>query len=142
MNDFSSWFNPRLGSLVEIRNMASRWIEANRAPTPPCVSGAQASLLTVEPAARSLVSDHIKPEDSVSQTTHSRGSKSRRSHSSSKSNSSIRSLRLKESLHRAALLAEVKVLDKETALKRKELEISIQELELDLEKKLIISNAT
>ena len=133
LGDFNSWFKPRFSVLRELQDFASNWI--------------------------SQIMD-IQPDDSASQvmsqpgsdtTRKARSETSRKSKSStgSKKSSGVRSglsgtvasVRLRESLEKATLMAEASHLAKKQELMRQELELSIAKESLDISTKLAIAEA-
>ena len=133
LGDFNSWFKPRFSVLRELQDFASNWI--------------------------SQLID-IQPDDSASQvmsqlgsdtTRKARSETSRKSKSStgSKRSSGVRSglsgsvasVRLRESLEKATLMAEASHLAKKQELMRQELELSIAKESLDISTKLAIAEA-
>ena len=120
--EFDVWFQARFTALQQLQDLVCVYLEA------------QADNL-------------LKPEDSVlqasqpSRCTHrSRSSKQRSSYTSSH-RSTVSSTRVKESLNKAALLAEAKHLAEKQELMRQELELSIAKQSLELNTKLSIATA-
>ena len=120
--EFDFWFQARFTALQELQDLVCVYLETQ-------------------------ADDLLKPEDSVSQafqpsrrTHRSRSSKHRCSYTSSHK-STVSSTRVKESLNKAALLAEAKHLSEKQKLRRQELELSIAKQSLELNAKLSISTA-
>ena len=120
--EFDVWFQARFTALQQLQDLVCVYLEAQ---------------------AHNL----LKPDDSVlqasqpSRRTHrSRSSKHRSSYTSSH-RSTVSSTRVKESLNKAALLAEAKHLAEKQELMRQELELSIAKQSLELNTKLSIATA-
>ena len=120
--EFDVWFQARFTALQQLQDLVCVYLEAQ-------------------------ADDLLKPEDSVSQasqpsrrTHRSRSSKHRSSYTSSH-RSTVSSTRVKESLNKAALLAEAKHLAQKQELRRQELELSIAKQSLELNTKLSIATA-
>ena len=120
--EFDVWFQARFTALQQLQDLVCVYLEA------------QADNL-------------LKPEDSVSQasqpsrrTHRSRSSKHKSSYTSSH-RSTVSSTCVKESLNKAALLAEAKHLAEKQELMRQELELSIAKQSLELNTKLSIATA-
>ena len=120
--EFDVWFQARFTALQQLQDLVCVYLEAQ-------------------------ADDLLKPEDSVSQafqpsrrTHRSRSSKHRSSYTSSH-RSTVSSTRVKESLNKAALLAEAKHLAEKQELMRQELELSIAKQSLELNTKLSIATA-
>ena len=147
--DFYEWFQPRFDTLSSVLSFTREFVSTcnvNMAETP------------LENVDNDFHTDHadndIRPEDSVSQVSHShhgRRSVSRTSRSSKGSSktsskasshvSSIKFARIKESLRKVSLLAESQTLAKKQELMRKELELSLARESLELSTNLAIATA-
>ena len=120
--EFDVWFQARFTALQQLQDFVCVYLEA------------QADNL-------------LKPEDSVSQApqpsrrTHRSWSSKHRSSYTSSHRSTVSSTRVKESLNKAALLAEAKLLAEKQELMRQELELSIAKQSIELNTKLSIATA-
>ena len=147
--EFYEWFQPRFDTLSSVLSYTREFVSTCN------VNMAETTLENVD---NDFHTDHadndIRPEDSVSQVSHShhgRRSVSRTSRSSKASSktsgkasshvSSIKSARIKESLRKVSLLAESQILAKKQELMRKELELSLARESLELSTNLAVATA-
>ena len=126
LGDFNSWFKPRFSVLRELQDFASNWIS---------------QIIDIEPddSASQVMS---QPGSDTTRKARSETSRKSKSSTGSKRSSGVRSglsgsvasVRLRESLEKATLMAEASHLAKKQELMRQEQELMRQELELSIAK--------
>ena len=133
LGDFNSWFKPRFSVLTELQDFASNWLS---------------QIIDIQPDDSA---SHVMSQPGSDTTRKARSKTSRKSKSStgSKKSSGVRSrlsdsvasVRLRESLEKATLMAEASHLAKKQELMQQELELSIAKESLDISTKLAIAEA-
>ena len=133
LGDFNSWFKPRFNVLKELQHFASA-IFSQLIDIQPDDSASQVMSQPGSDTTRKARSETSRKSKSSTGSKRSSGVRSGLS-------GSVASVRLRESLEKATLMAEASHLAKKQELMRQELELSIAKESLDISTKLAIAEA-